>query len=120
MDRLCYFCLVLCFRARLFIGALWSPAGKGLTSWLSFVMSNCEFVTFPLELLVKVRYLIVSIPVLCPLPYFLLHLPLCTTCELYSVIITISWSHIYLIGNSQITYKSQNVNLNSQKTAQYT
>ena len=31
-----------------FIVALWSPAGKGLTSWLSFVMSNCEFVTFPL------------------------------------------------------------------------
>ena len=28
--------------------ALWSPAGKGLTSWLSFVVSNCEFVTFPL------------------------------------------------------------------------
>ena len=28
--------------------ALLSPAGKGLTSWLSFVMSNCEFVTFPL------------------------------------------------------------------------
>ena len=26
----------------------WSPAGKGLTSWLSFVVSNCEFVTFPL------------------------------------------------------------------------
>ena len=25
-----------------------SPAGKGLTSWLSFVMSNCEVVTFPL------------------------------------------------------------------------
>ena len=33
---------------RLFICALWSPAGKGLTSWLSFVVSNCEFVTFPL------------------------------------------------------------------------
>ena len=32
----------------LFIFALWSPAGKGLTSWLSFVVSNCEFVTFPL------------------------------------------------------------------------
>ena len=31
-----------------FVGALWSPAGKGLTSWLSFVMSNCEVVTFPL------------------------------------------------------------------------
>ena len=28
--------------------ALWSPAGKGLISWLSFVVSDCEFVTFPL------------------------------------------------------------------------
>ena len=37
-----------CFRVRLFIDALWSLAGKGLTSWLSFVMSNCEVVTFPL------------------------------------------------------------------------
>ena len=34
--------------ARLSICALWSPAGKGLTSWLSFVVSNCEYVTFPL------------------------------------------------------------------------
>ena len=34
--------------ARLFVDALWSPAGKGLTSWLSFVMSNCDVVTFPL------------------------------------------------------------------------
>ena len=25
-----------------------SPAGKGLTSWRSYVMSYCEFVTFPL------------------------------------------------------------------------
>ena len=33
---------------RLFIDALWSPVGKGLTSRLSFVMSNCEVVTFPL------------------------------------------------------------------------
>ena len=33
---------------RLYICALWSPAGKGLTSWLSFVVSNSEFVTFPL------------------------------------------------------------------------
>ena len=32
---------------------LWSPAGKGLTSWLSFVVSNCEFVTFPLVSLVR-------------------------------------------------------------------
>ena len=28
------------FFARLFICALWSPAGKGLTSWLSFVVST--------------------------------------------------------------------------------
>ena len=50
MDLLC-FCSVLCLLclyARLFICALWSPAGKGLTSWLSLVVSNCEFVTFPL------------------------------------------------------------------------
>ena len=39
---------LLCFLARLFIDALWSPAGKGLTTWLLFVMSNCEVVTFPL------------------------------------------------------------------------
>ena len=39
-------CLFMC--ACLFICALWSPVGEGLTSWLSFVVSNCEFVTFPL------------------------------------------------------------------------
>ena len=50
MDHLCYFCLVLlCFRARLFVDALWSPAGKELTSWLSFVMSSCLIVTLPLS-----------------------------------------------------------------------
>ena len=38
---------LLCFRARLFIDVLLSTAGKGLTSWLSFVKSNCEIVTFP-------------------------------------------------------------------------
>ena len=40
-------CVLLCFRALLFIVVLWLPAGKGLTSWLSFVMSNCESATFP-------------------------------------------------------------------------
>ena len=35
------FCLVFAmFCARLFICALWSPAWKGLTSWLSFVVSS--------------------------------------------------------------------------------
>ena len=49
MNHLCYFCLVLVMLfVRMFIDALWSSAWKGLTSWLSLVMSNCEFVTFPL------------------------------------------------------------------------
>ena len=42
VDLSC-FCSVLCLLclcARLFICALWSPAGKGLTSWLSFVVST--------------------------------------------------------------------------------
>ena len=48
MDLLRFFCFVFSMPfARLFICALWSPAGKGLTSWLSFVVSNCELVTFP-------------------------------------------------------------------------
>ena len=38
---------LLCLCARLFICALLSSARKGLTSWLSFVLFNCEFVTFP-------------------------------------------------------------------------
>ena len=44
MDLLCFWSVLclLCLCARLFICALWSPAGKGLTSWLSFVVSNCE------------------------------------------------------------------------------
>ena len=41
---LCLLCLCMC----LFLSVLWSPTGKGLTSLLSFVVSNCEFVTFPL------------------------------------------------------------------------
>ena len=39
---------LLCFSARLFIDSLWPPAGKDLTSWLSFVMSYCEFVAIAL------------------------------------------------------------------------
>ena len=50
---------------RLFIAALWSPAGKGLTSWLSFVMFYCTFVTSTCGILGQVLYLIVSIPDLC-------------------------------------------------------
>ena len=58
---------LLCFRARLFIDVLWSPAGKGLTSWFLFAMSNCEFVTFRCGILGQVWYLTVLIPDLCRL-----------------------------------------------------
>ena len=37
---LCSVLCLLCLCARLFICALWSPAGKGLTSWFSFVAST--------------------------------------------------------------------------------
>ena len=43
---------------------------KGLTSLLSFVVSNCEC-HFPIGILGQVWYLIVSIPDLCTLTYFL-------------------------------------------------
>ena len=38
VDHLCYLCLVFVMLSRLYIAALWSPEGKGLTSWLLFVM----------------------------------------------------------------------------------
>ena len=70
MDHLCNFCIVFVMLSRLLIAALWSPAGQGLTSWLSFVVLNCAVVTFPFGILGQVWYLIVSIPDLCPLSYF--------------------------------------------------
>ena len=36
--HLCYLCLVFVMLSRLLIAALWSPEGKGLTSWLVFVL----------------------------------------------------------------------------------
>ena len=67
------FCLVFAmFCACLFICALWSPAGKGLTSWLSFVVSSVSLSLshFPIGILGQVWYLIVSIPDLCTITYF--------------------------------------------------
>ena len=57
-------------RSRLLIAALWSPAGKGLSFWLSFVVLNCVVVTFPFGILGQVWYLVVLIADLCPLSYF--------------------------------------------------
>ena len=67
---------LLCFCARLFICALWSPAGKGLTSWLSFVVSNSEFITFPLVTWVRCGTLLYR---------FLIFEPLLTLLKLYYV-----------------------------------
>ena len=61
MDHWCYLCLVFVMRSRLFIAVLWSPAGKERTSWLLFVMFNCDFVTFLCGILGQVWYLIVSL-----------------------------------------------------------
>ena len=66
---MCSSCLVFVMFLRLFIAALWSPAGKGLTAWLLFVMFNCVLVTLPGGILGLVWYLIVSIPDPCQLSY---------------------------------------------------
>ena len=65
LSSFCYAFVCVCFA-----DALWSPAWKGLTSWLSFVTSNCEVVTFTIGILGQMWCLIVSIPDLCPLSYF--------------------------------------------------
>ena len=44
-------CVVL---SCLFLAALWSPAGKGLTSWLSCVLSFLVFLNFPKCVLVHI------------------------------------------------------------------
>ena len=64
MDHLCYVYLVFFMLMRLFNSALWSPAGKELTSRLLCVMFNCVFVTG------QVVYFITSIPDLCRLSSF--------------------------------------------------
>ena len=76
MDHLCFLCLVFAMLLLLFIAALWSPAGKKLTSWLLFVMFNCDFVTFPCGILGQVWHLAVSIPDLCHLSTFMINLRL--------------------------------------------
>ena len=60
----------------LFIAALWSPADKGLISWLSFVMFNCVFVTFQCGIQGQVWYLIASIPDLGHISNFKIYTPL--------------------------------------------
>ena len=48
---------------------LYVPCGHLLTSWFSFIVSNCEFVTFPLVSWVRCGSCFLSIPDLCTLTY---------------------------------------------------
>ena len=52
MDHLCFSVLCL-LQLCAFIAEMRSSAVKRLASWLSFMVSNCEFVTFPLVSLVR-------------------------------------------------------------------
>ena len=71
VGHLRFLCLVFLMFSRLFIAALWSSAGKGLTSWLLLVMFNVfVFVSFPCGIPGQVWYLIVSFPDLCHPSYF--------------------------------------------------
>ena len=70
MDHLCFFVLVFLMPLRLFIAALWSPARKGLTSWLLLVM----FIVFLLlsHVISWVRGVVLDciFPDICLLSYF--------------------------------------------------
>ena len=65
---------LMCICERLFVCALWSPAGKGLL--LALVCGVQLWVCpFPIGILGQVWYLIVLIPDLCTLTYFVCSLP---------------------------------------------
>ena len=99
MDHLCFLCLVFIMLSRLFIAALWSPAGKGLTSWLLFVMLNCVFITFLCGILGQVWYFIVSIPGLIRLPYF--EIEACSRFHVKNEIMLLIYNYYMLIKNSR-------------------
>ena len=73
MNPFCYLCFVFVCHTVLFV-----PCSLVVTCWeradlldLLYVMFSCVFVTFPYGVLSQVWYLIVLIPDLCFLPYFL-------------------------------------------------
>ena len=47
VDHLCFLFVVCIMLSRQFIAAMWSPAGKGLASWLLLVMFTV-FCYFPM------------------------------------------------------------------------
>ena len=56
----------LCVSVILFLAVLWSPARKGLTSWL---LCFLVFVTYPYGILDQVWFVILSIPGCSLLPF---------------------------------------------------
>ena len=89
MAHLCYLCIVFVMILRLFIASLRSPAGKGLTYWLLFVMLHCIFVTFSCGILSQMWYLNVSIPDLCRISYFLFDQAHCLLILGLSLVLTV-------------------------------
>ena len=75
MDRFCYlrFMLVCVVLSCLFLAALWSPAGKGLTSWLFYVLCFPVFCRFPKYVLVHIK-----IRVKCNIRWYFIRV--CTIC----------------------------------------
>ena len=89
------------------ICAVWSPASKWLTSWFSFVVSNCELSLSHWYILGQVWYLIVSIPDLCTLTYFKEKEKLNNLQRLYIWLLVhyhpcllVSWLNILFVGFS--------------------
>ena len=82
MDLLCFFlsCVCYAFLRVWFICALWSPAGKGSTSLLSFMLYNCEFVTFSLVSWVRSDRFLIFAPLLTLIIFF------CKTVRVYILI----------------------------------
>ena len=69
VDHCCFLWFGFVMLSCLFIAAFWSPAGKALTSWLSYMWCLLCFVTFSCGVLGQVWCLIVSSPDICLLAY---------------------------------------------------
>ena len=81
VDLFCYLNFISVMLSCLFFAALWSPAGTGLTSWLSLRDIFFRFATFLCGFLGQVWHLIASITELCFLPYLVW-----STIYLYAII----------------------------------
>ena len=55
MDLFVSYASCLCMLYCLFVAALWSPAGKGLTSWLLCMLCFLVFCHFPKCVLLHIR-----------------------------------------------------------------